>query len=152
MRPLTIMRHRRLGLVLAAFVGCSILTHCGGADDPAAKQLAELAVRFAMAEGKGWDQIKIDTARKNKYAFTLTYREPPDNIATVIDDTKKIARHVLTHLAANGGSPARDHLFLWVWAQAPAGRGETGAQLVHAYGHLEYNDDYDRLDFKPWKP
>jgi hypothetical protein len=91
-------------------------------------------------------------AGRNEYVFKLIYRAPPGDIATVIDDTKKIARHVLVHLMAKGWHPASDHTFLWVWAQTPAGKGETGEQLVHMYGHLEYNYDNDRLEFKPWKP
>ena len=105
-----------------------------------------------MTEGRGWDHIEIDTAKKNIYVLKLVYRVPAPDIFIVITDAKNIARHVLTQLIAHGAHPASDQIFLWVWAQAPAGKGETGTQLVRVFGHVEYNYHNDQLEFKPWQP
>jgi hypothetical protein len=120
-------------------------------DDPAAEAVASKAVTI-VGYGVGWDHIKIDTAKSNEYALDLIYRPPgPDSIFTVITDTQKIARAVLSELVASGHHPADEHTFLWVWAEVPAGTGETGAKLVRIYGHTEYNSNSDQLEFKPWK-
>lgn len=133
------------GIIAIGIIGSST-------DDPAAKALANRVVS-KVSYGVGWDHVEIDTAKSNDYAMKIVYRAPgPDNIFSVADDTKKIARAVLSELVASGHSPSRDHTFLWVWAQVPAGKGETGEPLVHIYGHAEYNSDNDRLEFKPWKP
>jgi len=134
-----------IGIFAGGMIGCS-------QEDPAAEDVAAKTI-IKVGGANGWDHIVIDTAKSREFAFNLIYRPPgPDSIFTVVDDTKKIARAALGELIASGHNPAKERTFLWVWAQVPAGRGETGAQLVHIYGHTEYNFDNDQLEFKPWKP
>jgi len=121
-----------------------------GSVDPAAKQLALRAISKIGLEA-GWDHVEVTDAKPNEYELKLVYREPPSDFA-VRQDTRKLALAVLSELVATGRHPSNDGTFLWVWAQRPAGRGETGTDLVQVYGHMEYKADNDQLEFKPWKP
>jgi hypothetical protein len=128
-----------------------IVVACSSGNDPAAEQLAQRVIGN-LGSGTGWDHVEIETAQQNEYVLKLVYHEPPSDSSTVWQDTRRIALAVLSELVATGRHPSSDHTFLWVWAQCPAGRGETGAELVQVYGHMEYDYDTDQLEFKPWNP
>lgn len=149
------MAELRIGCLAMAVLVVGTLIYVGiesNREDPAAEALANRAV-IRIGNGIGWDHIEVKEAKYHSYTLKLVYRAPgPDNIFTVIEDTRKIARAILGELVASGHNPSSDGTFLWVWAQVQAGRGETGAQLVRIYGHTEYNFDNDQLEFKPWKP
>jgi hypothetical protein len=144
----------RIGVIgtAALLIGCLIILGASGSNDPVEKALANTAIS-KISYQPGWDRVEADLVQSNNYSLKLFYRPPgPDNIVMVIQDTREIARAMLGELVASGHSPSRDHTFLWVWAQVPVDRGETGEQLVRVYGHTEYNSGSDQLEFKPWKP
>jgi hypothetical protein len=137
-------------IVVGLIVAFSALRPSG--NDPAAVTLANRALSRVGHE-IAWDRVEIETARSDDYTLKLVYRAPgPDNPAVPNLDTKKIARALLNELVMIGRRPANEHMTVWVWAQVPAGTGETGQPLVRVYGHTEYDPGTDRLEFKPWKP
>jgi hypothetical protein len=138
-----------LAILLFLIVAGSLMLNSG--DDPAAKQLAQTAIG-RVGLGTGWDHVEVTTAKQNEYVLKLVYRGPPSDVFVVSQDTRKLALAVLSELTARGRHPSHEQTFLWVWAQRPAGTGETGAELVQIYGHMEYDYHTDQLEFKPWKP
>jgi hypothetical protein len=140
------MRYPRICLILIA----AALSACDDADDPAERQLVANALG-KLEFSSNWDHIDINKATKNDYVLTLTYRDANGPVYRLIAraDTLKIARVVLTELVAVGRRPASDRASLWVWAESPAGKGETGANLIYPYGSTRYNPSSDSFDFKP---
>jgi hypothetical protein len=139
-------------LAILGFVGYVIIFN--SLNKPIEAGPREMALRAIGKLGRppGWDRIEITEAKENSYSLTLIYTSTPANPAAVGLDTYRIGRAMLDELVASGLHPSRDRTSLWIWAQSPAGRGETGEKLVRIHGHTEYNYSTDGFEFKPWKP
>lgn len=140
------------GIILILFFAAVMFRDFSGdnPNDLAAKDLAQNALG-KLQQGADWDHIDIVTAKQNDYLLILRYRSEPANIYVSVQDMRNIAHAVLSALVAAGKNPASNETSLWVYAEWPDENGETGAKLWKTYGHVEYNADDDRIDFKPQK-
>jgi hypothetical protein len=144
------MKTLRFGWIIAflLFAGCS------EADDPAAKQLALRAISGLQSQ-PNWDSCRSPKGHGSGLSIEPDYAGAPGTAPdplSIRQDTFQIVRAVLAQLVAAGQHPASAHTMIWVWAERPAGKGETGQNLVEPYGHAEYQAERDQIEFEPWRP
>lgn len=97
-----------------------------------------------------WNQVTFEEIEHRMIRVTLAYRESPNNLEQVRNNTQRIARGVLKVLVDNGRNPQREMIAVFVHGQIPE-RGETGTNLVRYFGKTMYDYNSDQLTFKPAK-
>jgi hypothetical protein len=109
----------------------------------------------AIKQRPNWQRIEITEEKPTGYRLQLYYKtleqrdSPVVSRAEATADTKEIARAVLDELKKEGKDPAKDRINLAVWAQQDAGKGMTGKPLTRPFGRTVYNDQSDRLEYRP---
>lgn len=100
-----------------------------------------------------WSEIEYENSSGNSYRLAVIYNESSEipGYAEVSEDTKLVAKTLLTLLVEQGRNPREEWISIFVNARQRAGTGETGAALVRRLGKATYNYNSDQIIFSPPK-
>lgn len=104
--------------------------------------------RLAASTEADWSRVAVEEAANRTFRIVVWYDSMPSGHGQVERDTKQVAREALAALKEFGWNPAKDQLFLSVWARKPE-TGETGKALVRVFGRTSYSYATDSLTYKP---
>jgi hypothetical protein len=139
------------GILLWSFVLSTAVAQPAGEPTPMAQAVAAIKLK------PKWQRIEIAEEKPTNYRLQLYYKPTGQPASPVIGqaeastDTKEIARAVLAQLQKDGKDPARERIFVSVYAYQEGARGETGKALVRPFGSTVYDYNSDQLQFRPWK-
>lgn len=97
-----------------------------------------------------WENIEVMNASDNDYRIAINYKESASisGYAEIERDTKSVVRVALKTLVAEGKSPSKEWISVFVHARQPAGVGETGQPVTRTLGRASYDFNNDNINFE----
>ena len=95
-----------------------------------------------------WDGIFPAEPQRSAYRIRLVYSSRPQSQAEVERDTREVMQAALDELIARGRQPAREGLFVSVWARMPH-TSPTGQTQAVLFGRATYDPFSDSVGYEP---